>query len=68
MNCYRPASGLPGTVQVHTDRNGRLSSVSVVRQLWLCSQGQYLYEVCIYILVCVSFLNCLMILKQTIIY
>lgn len=42
MNCYRPASGLPGTVQVHTDRNGRLSSVSVIRQLWLCSQGQYL--------------------------
>lgn len=41
VNCSRSALGLPGTVQVHTTCDGRLSSVSVIRQLRLCSQGRF---------------------------
>lgn len=41
-NCYRSPAGLCGALQVHTYSNGCVSSVSVIRQLWLYSQGQYL--------------------------
>lgn len=36
----RSASGLPGALQMHTDRHGCLSSVSIIGRLWLHSKGQ----------------------------
>lgn len=41
---YRSAPWLSGALQVHTNSYGCLSSVSVIGQLWLCDQGQYLFS------------------------